>query len=174
MPLKAAHICICIFLTSCPTGPDMTCGAAVDKAWRGATTSVCVPQTHTTQGGCSCVDRAQHKQKIYKCSTWNSLFLVNETWSPLQLRLCLWEDTGLFPVTGYSDGTTVLSDLIRSCLFLFCDWCLVHGALCVVSYRAWHYFHLCDSVQAAAAVLDILMWNKQPAAHCLALITQPI
>lgn len=67
--------------------------------------------------------------------------------------------------------------IIRCCLnfLISCyGWCLVHRALCVVSYRTLHYFHLCDSVQAAAAVLDILMWNKQPAAQYLALITQPI
>lgn len=40
------------------------------------------------------------------------------------------------------------------------------------SSNAWHYFHLCDSAQAAAALFDILMWNKQPAAHWLTLISE--
>lgn len=47
----------------------------------------------------------------------------------------------------------------------------VLGVWWLVFSNAWHYFHLYDSAQAAA-LLDILMWNKQPAAHWLTLISK--
>lgn len=62
---------------------------------------------------------------------------------------------------------------IQPCLH--CFWVVgdfwVLGFWWLVFSNAWHYFHLCDSAQAAAALLDIVMWNKQPAAHWLTLIS---
>lgn len=59
---------------------------------------------------------------------------------------------------------------------LHCFWAVgdfwVLGVWWLVFSNAWHYFHLCDSAQAAAALFDILMWNKQPAAHWLTLISE--
>lgn len=63
---------------------------------------------------------------------------------------------------------------IQPCLHSF--WVVgdfwVLGVWWLVFSNAWHYFQLCDSAQAAAALFDILVWNKQPAAHWLSLISK--
>lgn len=63
---------------------------------------------------------------------------------------------------------------IQHCLHCFgvlCDFWVL-GVWRLIFSNTWHYFHPNDSEEAAVALSDILMWNKQPAAHCLALISQ--